>query len=210
MDPTPKPRARRKAFRREEILEAAFAEFVDKGYVATRVEDIAARAGVTKGTVYVYFADKEALFEATIRNETEPRFAALREAIASNEGTCADRLRKFLLDFYRIIAEDEKSREILRLLLSEGRRFPGMASQHYDEFFRPFSVEMASIIRDGIAAGEFRPSQLAETPEIVFGPALLFSIWNLIFGANVTADIDQYIETEMDVLFNGLRLAPEA
>lgn len=204
MEPTPKTRARRKAFRREEILEAAFAEFVEKGYVATRVEDIAARAGVTKGTVYVYFTDKEALFEATVRSETEPRFAALREAIADNRGTCAERLRKFLLDFYRIIAADERSREILRLLLAEGRRFPGMAAQHYDEFFRPFSVEMASIIREGIAAGEFRPSRLVETPEIVFGPALLFSIWNLLFGATVTGDIDEYIETEMDILFNGL------
>lgn len=208
METTPKPRARRKAFRREEILEAAFAEFVDKGYVATRVEDIAARAGVTKGTVYVYFADKEALFEATIRNETEPRFAALREAIASNTGSCAERLRRFLLDFYRIIASDENSREILRLLLSEGRRFPTMASQHYDEFFRPFSVEMASIIREGIASGEFRASRLPETPEIVFGPALLFSIWNLVFGEKVTTGIEDYIDTEMDVLFHGLQGAP--
>lgn len=204
MEPTPKTRARRKAFRREEILVAAFAEFVDKGYVATRVEDIAARAGVTKGTVYVYFADKEALFEATIRSETAPRFAALREAIASNRGTCAERLRKFLLDFYRIIAGDEKSREILRLLLSEGRRFPAMATQHYEEFFHPFSVEMAAIVRDGIAAGEFRSSRLVDIPEIVFGPALLFTIWNLAFGETVTTDVEDYIETHIDVLFHGL------
>jgi AcrR family transcriptional regulator len=204
MEPTPKTRARRKAFRREEILEAAFAEFVDKGYVATRVEDIAARAGVTKGTVYVYFADKEALFEATVRSETEPRFAALREAIASNRGTCAERLRTFLLDFYRIIAVDERSREILRLLLADGRRFPGMASQHYDEFFRPFSVEMASIIREGVAAGEFRASRLVDIPEIVFGPALLFTIWHLAFGGTAMPDVEDYIEAHIDVLFHGL------
>lgn len=116
-------RAEQKARRPQEILEAAFEEFLDKGFSATRVEDVALRLGITKGTVYLYFPSKEVLFEESIRQMSLP-LSQLRASAETLEGSYAERLRQMIGMAYEMIAGDCKCSELLRLTVSEGTRFP--------------------------------------------------------------------------------------
>ena len=99
-----KRRARRKAERPGEILDAAFEEFIKRGYAATRLEDVAERAGVTKGTIYFYFETKERVFEEMIRHMSRPMFSELNEFIATLTGPFHTRLRSLIGFLYKRIA----------------------------------------------------------------------------------------------------------
>jgi len=210
MDTQKTQRTRRKESRPGEILDAAFEEFVEKGFAATRVEDIAERVGVTKGTVYVYFKDKEALFDATARNVGQWLFTAMDQIHLDPATSCRDQLLTFLKEFYRIVANDRKSREILRLMLAEGRRFPGMVDRHYNEFFEPSCRRLQGIVKQGILTGEFRESNVQDMPEIFFGPSLLMTIWSLMFEEQRHFNIERYVAADLDLLMHGLATRPAA
>lgn len=197
-------RTRRKESRPGEILDAAFEEFVEKGFAAARVEDIAERVGVTKGTVYVYFKDKESLFDEMARHIAKRVFTAMNAVELDPAASCGDQLRHFLSEFYRIVAKDRVSREVLRLMLAEGRRFPGLVDRHYSEFFEPISERVRDILRTGVARGEFRETAAVDMPEILFGPSLLMTIWFLMFQEQRHFDMDRFMGADLDLLLRGL------
>ncbi len=204
MDTQKTQRTRRKESRPGEILEAAFEEFVDKGFAAARVEDIAERIGVTKGTVYVYFKDKEALFDATARHVGQQLFTAMDRIELDPAASCRAQLLTFLAEFYRIVANDRQSREMLRLMIAEGRRFPGMVDRHYKEFFEPSCRRLQGIVKQGILTGEFRQSDIQDMPEIFFGPSLLMTIWSLMFEEQRHFNIERFMAADLDLVMNGL------
>jgi len=130
-------RRRRKAERPQEILEAAFLEFSRNGYATTTLDQIAERAGVTKGTIYVYFENKEHLFISMVRETTRAKHEAIQEIFETHEGSTADLLRAQFSFMYQHLVEDDRRREVVRMLIAEASRFPELADRYHEEFVRP-------------------------------------------------------------------------
>ncbi|GLU29884.1 TetR/AcrR family transcriptional regulator [Brucella sp. NBRC 12950] len=200
-------RAEQKARRPQEILEAAFEEFTANGYTATRLEDVAARLSVTKGTIYLYFPTKDTLFEAMIRHMSAP-FADLRASVAMLEGSCSDRLRALLRLTYTTVGSDRKMRELLRLSLAEGARFPEIVDRHHDEFIAPMLDAVGALISQGMSSGEFRWAPAAIMAEVVVSPILQTTVLRLMFADRRTFDDAAIIEAHIDLVLNGLLPRP--
>lgn len=203
---TPRPRSRRKAERPAEILDAAFMEFVKDGYAATRLEDVAKRAGVTKGTIYFYFETKERVFEEMIRHVARPVFSELDDFASTLEGPYRGRLRALIGFLYNRIAEDQVPREVFRFMIAEGGRFPELVDRHYEEFVRPLIDRLREVVAAGVAAGEFRATAALEFPDIFMSPALMLNLWTLLFGKRRQIDLNAFIEAHFDLLMDGLSL----
>jgi AcrR family transcriptional regulator len=197
-------RARRKAERPGQILEAAFEEFVDKGYAATRLEDVAARAGVTKGTIYFYFETKENLFVTMIRELSRPIHEELEGFLGDHKGTTREFVRAYLGFIYKVIAEDAHFREILRLLIAEAHRFPALVDEHDQRCGTPIMERLRQGLEEGSNRGEIRSAGLLEYPQIILGPALLLSVTMLLFSNRKTVDTERYFEAHVDLVLNGL------
>ena len=195
-------RAEQKARRPAQILDAAFEEFVERGYVATRVEDIANRIGVTKGTIYVYFETKEQLFEAMIWHISAPIEDLLSSANAL-KGTATERLRQRIEQIYDLIINNRKLRELMRFVIAEGSRFPQVVDRHHDVFIDPLERQMQSLIEEGIRNGEFRQAPAAFSDAIV-APAIAFLFFKLLFDERRSLDKATYLEAHIDLVLNGL------
>ena len=206
MEVQPSTRARRKAERPAEILDAAFQVFVKNGFAATRLEDVAKLAGVTKGTIYFYFETKERVFEEMIRHNAQPMFANLQELASRLEGSHVDRLRALLTFMYGQIAENHVCRETFRFLIAEGRRFPHLVDRHFDELVEPFLAQLRVLLQAGVAAGEFRATPAIAFTEIVLSPAILLNIWWLLFDTRRTVNVADFINAHVDLLLNGLAI----
>lgn len=196
-------RAERKARRPHEILEAAFEEFTRKGYAATRVEDVGARLGVTKGTIYLYFPTKDALFEAMSRRMLAP-FTDVLTSAGTLKGSYAERLRTLLLLAYEKVADDRKTRELLRLSLAEGARFPVIVDRLHDEFIAPLHDAVGALVGQGVASGEFRQGAAASMPDVVVSSVLHITIWRLMFADRMPLNEPAFIEAHVDLALNGL------
>ncbi|MDR9773301.1 TetR/AcrR family transcriptional regulator [Rhizobium hidalgonense] len=201
-------RAEQKALRPIQILDAAFEEFVKCGFAGTRIEDIADRVGVTKGTVYVYFETKEQLFEAMINHFSVP-FQELLGIVGAFSGKAADRLMAILSLLYEQIAEDRTTRELVRLVIAEGQRFPELIDRHHDEFIAPIIAKIDALLLEGMASGEFREIPV-EFSEIVVAPILTTTVLRLIFDDRrvPTPNKEAFLRTYFDLLFNGLLAKP--
>ncbi|MBB2750646.1 UNVERIFIED_ORG: AcrR family transcriptional regulator [Rhizobium aethiopicum] len=202
-------RAEQKALRPIQILDAAFEEFVKCGFAGTRVEDIADRVGVTKGTVYVYFETKEKLFEAMINHFSVP-FQELVAIADRLSGSSAEKLASILGLFYDRIPEDRATRELTRLVISEGQRFPDLIDRHHDQFIAPIIAKIDALILEGVASGEFRPVPV-EFSDIVVAPILTTTVLRLIFDDRrvPTPNKEAFLRTYFDLLFNGLLAKPQ-
>src|SRR5215469_3580593 len=130
-------RRRRKAERPGEILEAAFTEFARNGYAATTLDQIAERAGVTKGTIYVYFENKEHLFISMVHEFTKATFDIVEDMFETHEGSTADLLRMQFSFIYQHIVEDQRRRDVLRMLIADASRFPELSDRYYQEILQP-------------------------------------------------------------------------
>lgn len=174
------------------------------GYAATRLEDVAARAGVTKGTIYFYFDTKERVFEEMVRHKSQSFLPGLKDYALTLPGSATERLRGLIAFTYGHIAENRESREILRFLIAEGGRFPDLVDRHHDEFVAPIIDQFREVIEQGVAAGEFRDAPAAGFTEIVMSPAVLLSLWSLLFGTRKEVDFAAFTEASVDLLLRGL------
>ncbi|UIY29096.1 TetR/AcrR family transcriptional regulator [Neorhizobium galegae] len=195
-------RAEQKALRPAQILDAAFEEFIEHGYTAARVEDIAARIGVTKGTVYVYFPTKEVLFSAMARHIAVPFEDVLADA-RELTGSCAERLRSLILLFYERVTEDRRTRELLRFAISEGVRFPQLVDDHYAELVVPILVTGQALIDEGVRQGEFRDGPAA-VARVIIAPALALIVEALIHDGRLDLETPRYIQAHLDLVLHGL------
>lgn len=209
MPSTPGPRkltrAEQKALRPTQILDAAFEEFVARGFVAARVEDIADRIGVTKGTIYLYFPTKEDLFSAMIAHISTPLEKLLQDS-GDLRGSCVDRLRALVLLAYERVSDDRYTRELLRFVISEGGRFPQVVAAHNDELIEPLLARTQALLDEGVATGEFRAAPAALAPVIV-APIIAMMIDTLIFGRHRYEDLPSFIEGHIDLVMNGIATA---
>ena len=197
-------RAQRKAERPREILEAAYEEFVLKGYAATRLEDVAARAGVTKGTIYFYFENKERVFEAMIDEVSKAPIAAFQEAGAPWTGDLRTDVRAHLDRLYSFMALNPRSREILRLLIAEASRFPDLVDRHFENVVSKFVEPLRRRFAEAIAKGEMPSAPVSELPEVVLGPVLALNVLMLLFANRRPLDPCRFVATHRAVLLEGL------
>jgi AcrR family transcriptional regulator len=197
-------RAEQKALRPIQILDAAFEEFIANGFATARVEDIAERIGVTKGTIYVYFPTKENLFAAMIAHVATPLEELLHNA-GDLKGSCADRLEALLLLFYEKILKSRHTRELIRFVISEGARFPHIVKKHHEELIDPLFMRVQALLDEGIEAGEFRNGPAALAP-VIFAPVIARIMETLIRGDTPHVELDAYIRAHLDLVINGLAI----
>jgi AcrR family transcriptional regulator len=207
LETRPEARRRRKAERPQEILEAAFVEFSRNGYASTALDQIAERAGVTKGTIYVYFENKEHLFISMVREITKAKFDIVHSMLETHEGSTADLLRAQFKHMYQHILEDDRRREVVRMLIAEAPRFPELTDRYHEEILRPCLDMLRQAIQRGVDSGEFRNSSIINAPQIVIAPIALVDLWIMMFGDRKPLDLKAYFEAHVDLVLNGLSAA---
>jgi len=203
LEPRPETRRRRKAERPQEILEAAFAEFSRDGYATTTLDRIAERAGVTKGTIYVYFENKEHLFISMVQEFTKAAHDTVQEMYETHEGSTADLLRAQFSFIYQHIVEDKRRREVVRMLIAEASRFPALADRYYEEILRPCLDMLRQAIQRGMDRGEIRKSSIVDSPQVVIAPIALVDLWMMMFERQ-PLDLKAYFDAHLDLVLNGL------
>ena len=206
-------RERRKEARPGELLEAALDLFVEKGFAATRVDEVAARAGVSKGTLFLYFPSKEELFKAVVRENIAGRFAEWNNELESFVGTTSEVLRYCYQVWWERIGATKAS-GITKLMLSEAQNFPEIAQFYQQEVILPGQALVRRILERGVARGEFRPVNLDYAVYLVLAPMIFLTLWKHSLGACVPDSMEmtpeQYIETQADNILHGLCVRPEA
>ena len=201
-------RQRMKEQRPGQILEAAFAEFAEKGYAAARLEDVARRIGVTKGTIYVYFPSKQELFQQVCRAFLIPVFEEMERLPGDFEGTAADLLRAILAVGYRDLVATPRSREFLRLMIGEASREPELVAFYSRELMHRGSDTLRAVLARGVASGEFRPDAariLDAFPEILVAPTVLATLNRLMLGEAGEVDTTGEMEAHLSLVLDGLR-----
>ena len=204
--PSPKPasnRAERAAERREAIIEAALDEFIARGFTATRLDDVAKRAGVAKGTIYLHFKDKESMFEELIRTAMVPLIGRL-QAPPPVGGSVRDAIEGFAQTFIHEVATTRRG-DIVRLIVAEGPRFPSVADFYYREVVSRGLAGMRALIELGIARGEIRQKDLARFPQILVAPALIAVIWQSLFSKHAPLDASEMFRVHLDLIFGERR-----
>lgn len=204
LETRPETRRRRKAERPQEILEAAFCEFSRNGYATTTLERIAERAGVTKGTIYVYFENKEHLFISMVREFTKAAHENLQQLYESHDGSTAELLRGQFSFIYQHLVEDKRRREVVRMLIAESSRFPELADRYYDEILRPCLDMLKQVIRRGVDRGEIRQSAVIDSPQVVIAPIALVDLWMMMFDDRQPLDLKVYFDAHLELVLNGL------
>lgn len=195
----PKPRyQRRKEDRPQEITQAALEAFAEKGYAATRVEEVAKRAGVSKGLMYLYFKTKEELFKAVVKSVVIRRIDRLIDNIASTDLSSEDFIRGPLLSFMQQVPGSPVA-IVIRLLVSEGPRHPDLTDYYYENVVAKGLAAITAFVERGIERGEFRKSAITELPQLFLAPVMLSIIWGIVFK-NRRLDTDKLIETQIDML----------
>lgn len=203
----PASRSRRKEARPGELLDAALDLFVEKGFAATRVEEVAARAGVSKGTLFLYFPSKEDLFKAVVRENIVGRFAEWGDEMQQYSGSTADMLRTCYHAWWDRIGNTRAS-GITKLMLSEAGNFPGLALFYQTEVILPAQALIRRVLERGVASGEFRAIDLDYTVHLVIAPLLFLMMSKHSLGACVPQsqnfDPKIFIERQLDCLLHGL------
>jgi len=198
--------SRRKEARPEEITAAALELFVERGYAATRLEDVASRAGVSKGTVYLYFANKEELFKAVVREGLVSPLEAFKGAADQFEGSTFDLLRMLVRVWWERIGSTRLS-GIPKLINAESGNFPELARFYVSEVVDPGHETIASLVKRGIARGEFRDVDPDHTARLIVAPLLLSMLWRNSLSQHSQQNLDtmQYLNAHLDLLERGLR-----
>lgn len=198
---------RRKEDRPQEITEAAFHAFAENGYAATRVDEVARRAGVSKGLLYLYFETKEELFKAVVRSVVVRRLDDLIELVENTELPSEKFLRGPLLDFMKQVPGSPVA-VVIRLLLSEGARHPDLVDFYWENVVSRGLEGIRSFVERGIVRGEFRRTAIADLPQLVLAPMMLAMIWRLLFTKR-SLDTDKLMETQIDMIITYMKKPAE-
>lgn len=204
--PKGRVRQRRKEARPAELAAAALELFVEKGFAATRLEDVATRAGVSKGTVYLYFGSKEALFKAAIEAAMIPLIEAAEALVECTKLSAAERLRQFVYGWWGMVG-DSPIGGVPKLLIAESANFPDIVRWHYEAIISRAMRALGAIIEAGVASGEFRSVPIELATRIVFSPMFSIIVWTRAFGKSTMCDLPdprQFLDAALDVMIHGL------
>ena len=202
----PKPRwQRRKDARPEEIISAALEVFADRGFAVTTLEDIARKAGVTKGTIYLYFENKEALFKALIRGTIVPVIAKGEAIAQAFTGSARELFEKLVREYWRLVGETALA-GIPKLMMAEAGNFPELARFYYEEVVTRGHRLMAGVLERGIKAGEFRRLDLMVATKLAMAPLMHAVVAQKAFAQCMPDgfDVASYLNTHIDVYLHGI------
>ena len=205
-----KPRwARRKEARPAELLAAALDLFVERGFAGTRLDDVASRAGVSKGTLYLYFENKEELFKAVVRENIVARISAARDEVSAYGGAAAELLRALIRRWWREFGATQAG-GLSKLMMAESGNFPEITRFFLDEVIEPWHRLLAAVIERGIARGEFRPVAVETFVQVLTAPMVMLSLWTRSFGpcSSRPLDADGYVETLLEMALASLQKRP--
>ena len=204
--PKNEPRwTRRKHARPEEITAAALELFVERGYAGTRLDDVAARAGISKGTLYLYFENKEELFKAVVREGLVSPIAEIRGIVDQFGGSTFELLRKMLFGWWERVGATRVS-GIPKLIFAEAGNFPELARFYVAEVVEPGHDVIAAIVKRGIARGEFRAVDPDDAAHMIAAPMVFITMWRRSLAQHATHKIEpvRYLETHLDMLQHAL------
>lgn len=209
--PAPPSRVRRPDARPGELLDAALALFVEKGFAATRVEEVARRAGVSKGTLFLYFGSKQALFNAVVRENLALRFVGWNAEFERFEGSTSEMLHYCLTNWWQRVGATKAS-GILKLIMGEAHNFPEIASYYQTAVVDPGVALIRRILQRGVDRGEFRAVDTDYAVYSVTSAFLYLVTWKHAMGACASSltefEPERFIATQVDILLNGLRRPP--
>lgn len=189
---------RRKEDRPQEITEAAFAAFAEKGFTATRVEEVARRAGVSKGLLYLYFKTKEELFKAVIRSVVTPRVDELTRTLDGSELSAEAFIRGPLLGLMQRLPGSPAS-VVIRLMISEAPKHPDLVDYYWDNVASRGLAALRQLLERGVENGEFRQTAVNDLPQLFVAPVMMSIVWGIVF-ADRSLDTDKLIETHVDMI----------
>jgi AcrR family transcriptional regulator len=186
------------------ILDAALDVFAEKGFATTRLEDVALRAGVAKGTLYLYFDSKQALFEALIRSGIAAPIEAIEDKVIGLDLSAEATLR-MLFAFLRQEVLATQRKEIVRLILSEAGRFPEIAALYHREVVSRGMRLLRRVVERAIARGEFRSDELARFPQLAIAPGIVALVWHNLFEHLDPLDVEGMFDAHVDLLMRALK-----
>jgi len=205
----PAKRERRKEARPGELLAAALELFVEKGFAATRADEVAKRAGVSKGTLFLYFSSKEELFKAVVRDNISGRYPGWAAEFEAFEGSTADMLRYAMNSWWTSVGATKAS-GISKLIMSEASNFPELAAFYQKEVIEPGHALIRRILQRGIDRGEIRPIDMTQAVHIIMAPLLYLVMCKHCYGtfADESARLvpEEFLATQVDTLLDGLSL----
>jgi len=196
---------RRKESRPAELMEAALDLFAEKGYVATRLDDVAQRAGVSKGTLYLYFDSKEDLFKAVVRQGLVPAIVEAEKLVERFEGSAAELFRQLVMGWWKVIGNPRLS-AIPKIMISEARNFPEIADFYHEEVIQRGSGMFVRALERGVATGEFRDVDVRYATRVLSSPLVMLAVWKHSLGCceREQADPQVFLETYLDLALRGL------
>lgn len=194
---------RRKQHRPQELIEAGLEEFALNGFAATRMVDIAMRANVSKGTIYVYFKSKETLFEAAIRSQILPHIEQLDKIVSTYEGTTKDLIKLIVHLMYDRIIKTNAS-ILIRVMIAEGPKFPDLIDFYYNNVLKRGLSVLEKVVNRGIERGEIAGTAIALEPRLLIAPIVFAAVWTMLFNTQNPLNSEQFCDVHLDVLFNGI------
>ena len=194
---------RRKEDRPQEITEAAFEGFAEKGYAAARIEEVAKRAGVSKGLTSLYFKTKEELFKAVVKSVVVRRVDALVAAVDTTDLSSEEFIRGPLLEFMKQVPGSPIA-IVIKLLIAESARHPDLVDFYFENVVAKGLTAISRFVDRGVERGEFRRTTVNDLPQVVLAPMMLSMIWRLIFTKR-ELDTDKLMETQIDMLLAWIR-----
>ena len=197
-------RRERKDTRPQEIVAAAFEEFAAKGFAGTRLEDVAARAKVSKGLPYLYFKTKVELFKAVVRSVITSHFDVIRERMETTELSVEDFLKGPFLAFIQELVGSKRA-FIARLLIAEGHKHPELTAFYFETVVSRGIDTLTRLIDRGIESGEFKPTRLRDFPQLLVAPALMAIIWRTLFERHRRLDANAMLATNIELLVDAIR-----
>jgi TetR/AcrR family transcriptional regulator len=211
LSPPGATRQRRKEARPGELLDAALALFVEKGFAATRVEEVAARAGVSKGTLFLYFPSKEDLFKAVVRETIAGRFTEWNEELATYQGSSAELVRYCMQSWWERIGMTAAS-GITKLVMSEAGTFPEIAAFYQQEVIGPGHDLLKRILQRGMDRGDFRPMELEYAVYSLIAPMIFLLMWKHSMApccpASQQIEPVAFIDSQVRLLMHGMLAQP--
>jgi len=201
-----KPRwTRRKEARPQELLAAALDLFVERGYAATRLDDVASRAGVSKGTLYLYFTNKEELFKAVVRENVVPVLGEAEDMIDRYEGSSTELFREIVLGWWERIGNTKLS-GITKLMMAEAGNFPEVTQFYHDEVISRGNAMIMRMLERGIERGEFRRTNVYQAMNLICASMLMLMMWKHSFSACRAEPMspDDYLDSFIDLFLHGL------
>ncbi len=192
-------RKERRAERREAILSAALEEFSARGFTATRLDDVAQRAGVAKGTIYLYFRDKESLFQDIVRTMLSPLVGTIEHLLETDMPVraIAEQVSElFVREVYLT-----RRRDVIRLMVAEGPRFPKLAEFYYREVLSGIMAAVRALLQRAAERGELKSEAAAQFPQLIGAPGIVAILWSGLFDRFEPLDVRAMLQAQFDLLF---------